>query len=173
MRGRTKTKTSAHAARRRRHHQVFWKPPETESLWNTQLFTIEPGVRDGQMYYLQNPIGWLYRKDDRECVKGIGDLQDRIIRSDNGSWRFGGIYFSVMPAPMHMVIGCFHTMTTDIPFQPVQLVTMDVLFPEPGLSASDLFNFEEMLSSTPETPVQSWNSVFPYFSLLTFSLLQL
>lgn len=90
-----------------------------------QLFTIEPGVRDGQICYLWNPNGWLQRKDDRECVKGIGDWQDGIYSSDNESWRWEGslrgVVLNAVP-PLDLAIGCFHPLTTDSPFQPSQLV---------------------------------------------------
>lgn len=115
-----------------------------------QLFTTEPGVRDGQICYLWGPI---------ECVKGIRDWQDGIYSTDYESWRWEGnlrgVLLSAMP-PLHLAIGCFYTTTTDSPFQPGQLVKKrSVLFsfPQRSLSATDLFNCKEMFSSTPGTPV--------------------
>ena len=136
----------------RRHRQVFslfCKPPETEKrLKHCQLFTIQPGVRDGQICYLRSPIGRQRRKDDRECVcvcvcvcersKELArwDLQRRqwelkVPREDSEE------HFQVRCHPSASVIGCFCPTTADSPSYPGQLVEK-----KRGLSCSAILSAE-------------------------------
>lgn len=134
-----------------------------------QLFTIEPGVRDGHICYLRSPIGWLQRKDDRVCVKGIRDWQDGIYSSGNKSWRWkgslGGLLLSAMP-PLCSAIGYFHPTTTDSPFQPSQLVKKRpscLAFPD-AVYQRQIFLIVKKCSAVHSGPLCRGEIVYPPFS---------